>query len=153
MEKKRIEMDGAAKVVSAICIALAAVLIYMFFTREGAERWATGVCGLLLLSFFLFAPCAVSREGDELCVHSLATRKRFSLKEYDVERADEASLGGAMRVFGSGGLGGWWGIWRLGSGLLVNSYLAHRTKDVCLLRPKDPKKRPVLLNLPEELGV
>jgi Bacterial PH domain len=108
-------LDKLAKITTAIITLLFAAIIIaqiLLFKAAGAKM-LTLTCFTLLLIYvgvFLCRPINYRLTNDELIIHRSSGDvkiKRIEIKT--VQQLDDASLAWSFRVFGVGGLFGYWG--------------------------------------------
>ena len=108
-------LDNLAKVTTlAITILFAAIIVGQIFLINGEEKTVPMITifTLLLIYFgtFSFRPINYKLTNDELIIHRpLSNIKINRNKIKSVEQLDKAKLAWAWRIFGVGGLFGYWG--------------------------------------------
>lgn len=117
-----------------ITIAVIGALILGMFATYGTDKFVIlGVIIIVLLSFCMFySPLSISANEETVeinspfKIHSIAMRRIVSVERFKPTM-------GSLRLFGSGGFLGYWGIFREGD---VGMYMAYygKASDCFLLR-------------------
>lgn len=125
MREFSVSLDGLAKVVTALVIALMAVVAA---TSQSAV--AAVVSGAILLIGYAFAPRGYGVAEGAIVVRRLVGEVRIPLQEVrEVRRADPDELRRAVRLWASGGMFGYYGLFRSALGT-ARWYVTDRKKAV-----------------------
>ena len=141
-------LDNLAKVITIIITILFAVIIvgqFSLIKDEGKSvpTFTTILLSLIYFGTFSFKPISYKLTDDKLIIH----RPLFDIK--NVEQLDKEKLSWALRIFGVGGLFGYWGKFintKLGS---MTWYATRRNNAVLVttiynkkivLTPNEPEK-------------
>jgi Bacterial PH domain len=124
-----VSYDSTTKVISASICALMVVL----FAVTG--QWLVGAIGLvILLGGYAWSPRGYTVQGATILVHRLVGDAAFSLtgvREVRTAAADDFS--GAIRLFGSGGMFGYYGVFRTSKLGKSTWYLTRRDPAVVIV--------------------
>ncbi len=136
--------DRTTKIISAVvCCGLLAVILAV------RNPVLIGLSLLVILVSFAYSPRGYFLEGGSLSVKRLVGTARIPLDNvHEVRRAVGVDFGGAIRLWGSGGLFGYYGLFRSATLGKSTWYLTNRTNAVVLvtaaktvlLSPDDPEQ-------------
>ena len=146
-------LDKTSRIVTAgSALVLAGAIYTLFNARErlGLGTWI--IAGLVFGSIFavwLFRPTNYTITEDGLLIGRPIGSRRLLLKDIaSVEAVSSSALGFQLRVFGSGGFGGYFGVFRpSGLGRSIDYYVTNmsnlllirrRTGRELLISPDDP---------------
>ena len=148
-------LDNLAKVVTIVTtILFAAIIVGQFSLIKDEGRsvpiFTTIILLLIYFGTFLFRPISYKLTDDKLIIHRpLSDIKIIRAEIQNVEQLDKEKLSWAFRVFGVGGLFGYWGKFsntKLGS---MTWYATRRNNAVLvttiynkkiILTPNEPEK-------------
>ena len=148
-------LDNLAKVVTIVTtILFAAIIVGQFSLIKDEGRsvpiFTTIILLLIYFGTFSFRPISYKLTDDKLIIHRpLSDIKIIRAEIQNVEQLDKGKLSWAFRVFGVGGLFGYWGKFsntKLGS---MTWYATRRNNAVLvttiynkkiILTPNEPKK-------------
>ena len=148
-------LDNFAKVVTIVTtILFAAIIVGQFSLIKDEGRsvpiFTTIILLLIYFGTFLFRPISYKLTDDKLIIHRpLSDIKIIRAEIQNVEQLDKEKLSWAFRVFGVGGLFGYWGKFsntKLGS---MTWYATRRNNAVLvttiynkkiILTPNEPEK-------------
>lgn len=111
----KISLDSFAKVTTiAVTVLFTAIIVtHILIFREIGSVSAISIVVLFVLLYFvafLYRPVSYSLTADYLIIHRLITDIKINRKEIkSIERINRSDLKWTMRIFGSGGLWGYWG--------------------------------------------
>lgn len=133
-------------IVVGIIIACVAVSLW-----NGEEK---GFIGLLILFVMLicgglYGPVAISVDDNNVTIKSLFWNKRLCISQIASIELFQPTMG-SIRIFGSGGFMGYWGIFREGD---IGRYAAYygKASDCFLIRMKNGDKYVLGCENPEEM--
>ena len=150
----RTSLDGLAKVVSTVVALIFIGIVVIQYSIIKGEGWAVSICTtvaffLIYLLAFSLRPISYKITADELIIHRLFSDKRIERQQImSVELIDKNNIGWAIRIFGSGGLFGYYGTFsstKLGS---MTWYATRRDRTILvktnglkkiILTPDDPE--------------
>ena len=154
-------LDNLAKVVTIVTtILFAAIIIGQFSLIKDQGKsvpiFTTILLSLIYFGTFSFRPICYKLTNDKLIIHRPLTDIKIHRTEIkSVERIDKGKLSWAVRIFGVGGLFGYWGKFsntKLGS---MTWYATRRNNAVMVttiynkkivLTPNEPEKFVVEFN-------
>lgn len=91
------------------------------------------ICIGLPLFTYLYAPVAFSLQADALIIHRKMNSISIPLHQItSVKTMDYASMSGIIRLFGVGGMFGYYGIYRIQGIGIVNMYARHKKHFILL---------------------
>ena len=130
--------DSFAIRITIIILILCAYLIYDGVAHQsGATRWiAISIAALTAIIPLFFYPFRESfdRNTGEIKIHFLGYSRTISRENYPILLTGQDLINdGAIRLFASGGLFGYWGKWKSGDGRNFTSYVTHRKENVYYL--------------------
>ncbi len=111
---QRITWSTSVKIITAVCLLLvvgAGLLTIFSPTEAPKEAWEYAVGFTLLfvpLITYLFSPQCLENDGKYVIIHKVVGRKRIKLSDITATSIYSRSTG-SFRVFGSGGLFGYFG--------------------------------------------
>lgn len=142
--------DTSAIITTVFIGLLFIAILALSIKYRGIIRWVllTISAVAFIVPLFLF-PLYVTKQGTQICIHSIGRSTTLNLEDYTIERCDSMLTKEWSRTFASDGYLGYWGNWRHHSGERYTFYLTNRTKNVFLLHPKHGG-RSVAINLPKE---
>jgi len=121
--------DSTAKIVSAVVVLL--FLVIVFATRS---MIAAGIEAVLLFLSYGYSPRGYTVLDGSLIVKRLIGDVRISLSDIREARPAAADdLSGCIRLFGSGGLFGWYGLFRTSKLGKCTWYVTNRANAVVLI--------------------
>ena len=122
--------DRTTKILS---VALTTLLLIVVPTAT-RSKIATAVCVLGLIALYAFSPRSYTIDGRMLLVHRLIGAKRIPLTGIrELRAANAADLSGAIRLFGNGGLFGYWGIFSTSKLGTSRWYVTDQNRPVVLI--------------------
>ena len=148
-------LDNLAKVVTIVTtILFAAIIVGQFSFIKDEEKsvpvFTTIFLSLIYFGTFLFRPISYKLTDNKLIIHRPLSDIKINRNEIrSVEQLEKTKLSWAFRVFGVGGLFGYWGKFsntKLGS---MNWYATRRNNAVLvttiynkkiILTPNEPEK-------------
>ena len=148
-------LDNLAKIVTVLTTIIFATIIIAQFSLLKSEENSVPISTIVLLSLlyfgiFSFRPVSYKLTEENLIIHRpLSDIKIFRDEIRSVEQLDKSKLSWAMRIFGVGGLFGYWGKFsntKLGS---MTWYATRKTNIVLIttiynkkiiLTPNEPAK-------------
>lgn len=123
--------DTSSKIVSAVCAGL--LIAIPVFTENGV---AAIFLIPILLAIFAWSPRSYFLDGRTLRVRRLIGAVPFPLDELqEARRATAADLSGCIRLFGSGGVFGYYGLFRTSKLGRCTWYVTDRDNSVVLVTP------------------
>lgn len=138
-------LDGTTRAITLGVIVLVGVVIPVSVAADDGGL-AAGLSTALLagaatLGAWAFSPTGYELDGHDLVVHRRLLRsRRFPIEDATVEPVGGSWLPGwlHLRLAGSGGFFGWFGVfWRVGEGRF-NAYVTARDRGVRIERPGEP---------------
>lgn len=138
--------DWLVIIISLICIV---ILIILWFTLNRFNY--ISIIAVLLYTFFFvyFAikiPLYTYVDEKNIIVKQLVGKKIFCREEIKITYLETKIINDAIRMFGSGGFGGYIG-WFRNTSLGKFYMLSVNTKEIALIETKDGRK--YVLNLPK----
>lgn len=132
-------------------VANAILLGACFVTlRQGATFYIIlGIYILTLIFAFSFAPTSIEADSASVILHSILKKRRIPYKDIETIRLIQPTMG-AIRIAGSGGYMGYWGIYTEGD---IGKYTAFygRSSDCFLVRLKNGTQYMLGCNHPQEM--
>lgn len=97
-----------------------------------------GIYILTLIFAFCYAPMSIEADGEAVILHSIFRKRKLRYADIDSVRLMQPTMG-AVRIIGSGGYMGYWGIYSEGD---IGKYFAFygRSSDCFLIRMKDGRQ-------------
>ncbi len=111
---QRITWSKSVKIITTVSLILiigAGLLTIFSPTEAPKEAWeyAIGITLLLIVPItFLFSPVCLENDGEHIIIHKVVGRKRIKIEDIAATSIYERNRGN-IRVFGSGGLFGYFG--------------------------------------------
>lgn len=125
--------DKPSRIITVICVILSFFVIY-----EGFNKGIVNIILAILLYIpFLFRPKYMMLMDNKLIIHMPLYKKEIDLNNYEL--VSNISLKGAFRVFATGGLAGYMGIYYSSKIGLFHSYLT-KIRGFTALRNKQTGK-------------
>ena len=123
-----------------LTIAIPAILIVGLWAKAGTSACVilAFILAILLLSAGLFGPLWIEADGQRIKIRSLLRSHTIPLSEIVSVRAIQPTMG-ALRICGSGGFMGYWGLFREGD---IGPYRAYygKASQCFLVTLRDGKK-------------
>ena len=134
-------LDTAAKTISAVVFVIVAVVAALT-----QNLLAVGAGILILVLSYAWAPRGYTLEGGTLFIHRLVGTVRIPLERAQVRLASTEDLSATIRLFGNGGLFGYYGLFTTAKLGKCTWYVTDRSKAVVivttartvLVSPSDP---------------
>lgn len=148
MKKYYCSWDKTTRWITLILTPLLFVAVLACFI-EGTTLGLVAGCFLLLmilLSIFL-CPIYATKDKDVVTLSFLFYKRKFDLSNNEIEFSGNLQAKNLIRLCASGGFFGYWGIWKTSEGKFT-FYLVNLNKDVCVLTPKNGKRK-IAINLPK----
>lgn len=138
-------LDNLARLITAASVfgvACAAYTLYSNRDRLGVWSWTMAciVFGAFVVGW-LFRTTGYAITEDELVIDRSIGPRRLSLKDIEsAKRVSWSDMGSQMRVFGSGGYGGYYGVYS--SSAFKNSidYYATNLSNLVLIKPRTSRE-------------
>ena len=122
-----------------------------FFLWNHEEKGIIGVVILffLLISGWLYGPVTIAADDKYVTIKSVLRKQQLSVSNIKSVELFQPTMG-SIRIFGSGGFMGYWGIFREGD---IGRYAAYygRASDCFLIRMKNGDKYVLGCEKPEEM--
>lgn len=153
--KFKTSLDTLAKVVTvAVTILFTTIIIgQLVLLLDSAKSISVITIVILVLIYlivFLYKPISYKITDDLLVIHRPLTDIKVDLKEIqNVEQVDKSSLSGTIRIFGVGGLFGYWGKFT-NSKIGLMTWYATRRDNAVLVTTFGNKK---IVLTPDEPGL
>ncbi len=122
--------DKSSKIITLICVCLSFYVIYLGLEKGGMNLIICTCVAVLLYTPFLFRPINMIQQGNELFINMLAYGKQIDLRDYEI--IPDFSLKGSFRIFATGGLAGYMGVFYSSENGLFYSYLTSRNEIIAL---------------------
>jgi hypothetical protein len=120
--------DSTTKVISA-----AVFILFVMIAAGTSSLIAEGIFALLFLAAYAWSPTGYEIDGGDVVIRRLIGNVRIpvsGIREVRIAMRDD--LSGSMRVFGSGGLFGYYGLFRNSTLGTSNWYVTDRSNAVVL---------------------
>ncbi|MBY6243146.1 PH domain-containing protein [Methylosinus sp. Sm6] len=138
-------LDNLARIIStvtALGILFALNTLYANRDRLGVWSWTVAclVFGLFVVGW-LFRTTGYAITEDELVIDRAIGPRRLALHDIEfAKRVSSSDMGSQMRVFGSGGFGGYYGVYS--SSAFKNSidYYATNLSNLVLIKPRTSRE-------------
>lgn len=136
-----------------LTLVLTAVLIaaVAFFLRNHEDK---GIIGAVILFFMLvsgwvYGPVTIAADEKSVIIKSVLRRQRLDISNIKSVELFQPTMG-SIRIFGSGGYMGYWGIFREG---VIGRYVAYygKASDCFLIGMKNGDKYVLGCENPEEM--
>lgn len=143
--KYKTSFDKLTKLITASVTILFAVIIFGLLSNNMISSEPTSIItiSILLLTYFgvlLFRPISYTLSKAELVIIRLINNIKIEINNIEkVELLDDTKLKGTIRIFGVGGLFGYWGKFHNSKIGTMNWYATRRNKMV-LITTIDNKK-------------
>lgn len=123
------------------CLIIGILSVGGFFLIINGEKYSylsIIILVFVLISGMIYGPVSMSTNEQEVTVKSLARRQRFPISQIEKVELFQPTMG-AIRLLGSGGYMGYWGIFREGD---IGKYVAYygKASDCFLIRMKNGDK-------------
>lgn len=127
--KKKVILSTYVRVITAVTLyVLIAVAAYLYVYAKEEALWALMLVTLCLIalcgSALWYAPMSVSADNQEVRIHFSMRAKSIPYSTIASVRLCQPTMG-EMRLFGSGGFFGYWGLFRDGD---AGKYIAYYGK-------------------------
>lgn len=148
-------LDNVAKGITiGVTILFAAIIVMQFLIfrngRTSASMYITVALLLIYFIIFAFSPINYRLSPDELVIHRFLSDVKINRNQIkSVELLDKNAIGWAIRIFGVGGMFGYYGKFankKLGS----MTWYATRKNNTVLIQTTDNKKIIVTPDDPEK---
>ena len=135
--------DTSVIITTVVCIVVAILLLVVSFRipmkwLSGLMRITTTATVSLLICFVVQIPTTLTIDESEIVIKQIVGEKRFLCSEVELAKIDAAVLKDSVRIFGSGGAGGYIG-WFKSPSIGKFYMIASGTKDLLLIQT-DTKK-------------
>lgn len=140
--------DGLVVIISLIVIiTMAMALSIIPWTSIGSIILYILIVGSLVYALAVM-PLWLKVDNESIRVQQLIGHKKFNKKDIEIYSIEKSDIGGSIRVFGSGGYGGYTG-WFRNKKLGKYFMLVVNTKELALIKTKKGKQ--LVINYPESL--
>ena len=117
---------------------LIAAIAFFLWNREEKGFIGAIILFFMLISGWLYGPVAISADEKSVNIKSVLRNQKLDISKIESVELFQPTMG-AIRIFGSGGFMGYWGIFREGG---IGRYMAYygKASDCFLVRMKNGDK-------------
>lgn len=136
--KSSVSLSTFSIILTAIITGALVAGCIVTYPEKPAFMVILAVLALIVMSSLLYAPLSIEADPDKITVRS-AMKSRYILMRDVTEAMPFQPTMGAIRLFGSGGYMGYWGIFREGD---IGRYMAYygKASDCFLVRLRNGDK-------------
>lgn len=137
-----------------VTVALIAGAVWLICNGEDSGYFVAVILLFILISAGLYGPLSIAVDKDHISINSLLRNQRLPLSDVYAVELFQPTMGairmGGMRLFGSGGYMGYWGVFREGD---IGKYVAYygKASDCFLVVMKNGTKYVLGCENPEEM--
>lgn len=144
--KKNLKPSTFVLILTSIQVLMILFLIVnMFLSILYMPHWLGAILIILLGYFLIKMPVSIFVDADTITVNQLVGNVKFDRRMCIVRRLKDTETKSIVRVFGSGGMGGYTGYFA-NAALGSFKMYAVSTKNLCLIT--DPQQKKYVINLP-----
>lgn len=150
--------DKLSIIITTITVILIVVgIVLSLYYKNTEAQIALLIVTIALLVAYLMRPTQTLFEGDDIVIVRPIGKKVIHAHQYSITKLTGLDTVFSMRLFASGGIFGYMGLWRLKINeppkwRNVYSYLTDSGKDILLLQHQETKKK-YLINAPTEWAI
>ena len=128
---------------------LIAAVAFFLWNHEDKGIIGAVILFFLLISGWLYGPVTIAADEKSVTIKSILRKQRLDISNIKSVELFQPTLG-SLRIFGSGGYMGYWGIFRGGS---LGKYVAYygKASDCFLIRIKNGDNYVLGCEKPEEM--
>lgn len=139
--------DLIVLLLTGIQIIIIGFFMYLVIKEKIIAYKLINVSVVLVLGYFLIKmPISTTVDEHSICIKQICGKTTFLKKDFVINRISKQDLQGTVRIFGSGGMGGYLGIFR-NKKFGKFRMLAVSNKDLWLLK-NNANNKSYLINLP-----
>lgn len=150
MQKAKVKLSTYSLIVTvAVTGVLIGSVVMLLWKGDNRVFIVVIILLLLLLSAFLYGPLTISADDNAIVVKSIMKKHRLPVSKVHSVELFRPTMG-SLRLFGSGGYLGYWGIFREGD---IGRYMAYygKASDCFLVRMKNGDKYVLGCENPEKM--
>lgn len=125
-------------VMTVVCLAALFAICFVAYGNDAAFYTLAAVLAILVFAGLYSAPLSIAADGDYIYIKKPLRTKKIRMDEVQSVEPFQPTMG-AIRICGSGGYFGYWGIFREGD-IGIYSAAYGRASDCFLVRMKNGDK-------------
>jgi hypothetical protein len=129
--KSKASLDKVSLIITSIVFIIVVIVTYLAFTKD--SYWGAIITDAVLLIAYLFRPLSYELTEDSIIINRPVSKVNIELPDIDyAKKITYSDLSITIRLFGSGGFFGYYGIFYSSTFGKIKAYMSQRNNLVLI---------------------